>query len=77
MIGYGECRVCGQWGYLFDGACAAGHDARVASPTTPPRAPARVAAPRCDCGAAAADPVSTRRDGGPGHAGYCTVRGQP
>lgn len=32
--------------------------------------------PRCDCGAAVADPVSTRRTGGPGHADWCDVHGK-
>jgi len=75
-IGYGPCAVCGGWGYTVGGVhadCAL----RVGFATVVAPAPAPTTTPTCDCGAATADPVSTRRDGGGGHADYCAVRGRP
>lgn len=76
---FGPCSSCGRRGYLHsDGTCLLQCTAppeRRAQPTVATAAPAR--RPTCDCGAAAADPVSTRREGGGGHAEWCMVRGLP
>jgi hypothetical protein len=74
---YGRCVSCGAWGKLDenDGTCATACDV-VRDPNRNAWIPAS-RTPSCDCGAAAADPVSTRRDGGGGHSGWCAVGGRP
>lgn len=72
---FGRCVSCGRWAYLDenDSTCLTACEV----PRVPPDAqPAHRPALACDCGAATADPVSTRRDGGPGHSDYCTVSGR-
>lgn len=82
-VKFGQCPLCRHLGYVdaatlacFDHeACVARIRDRLAGTAPTVRPPP--AAPSCDCGAATADPVSTRRDGGPGHAGWCSVGGRP
>jgi hypothetical protein len=71
---YGRCVSCGRFSYLDENDMTCLTACEV-PPTV--RAPAVAAPASCDCGAATADPVSTRRDGGGGHSGWCAVGGRP
>lgn len=74
---YGHCVSCGRYGVLDenDSTCLMACDLPGPTRRAAPAPAAR--RPTCDCGAAAADPVSTRRDGGGGHSEWCKVRGLP
>lgn len=85
VIKYAACALCHHYGYVDvgtlvcvdDTACVARLRERLDPGRAPTVRPPPPAAPTCDCGAATADPVSTRRSGGPGHAGWCSVGGRP